>query len=901
MLGGAPLSAPWGQRSSSPARPSRVWQVKRHASPSKAGGGGQCSSWQPTAPAYLRAAPRGASSPPPSSLREAAAARAEGLHASSAAKDDDGWFEPFEPAIGLTPQELEERQAQRGKLAMLRSQREQAVTRETEALAREKRMYARALGKAASHQAIDQLRTERSCQRSSSAAANGSSPRHVPSRSWDLSANGGGALSASQRQQRMQELRMGGHLDDRYAGGHEDAENSPSDAMSGDAPYDEASATLAEAGGRLQQMNAQLHAASQRLLGGHDDDEERAGHQTRSSCSVGGGSSSVGRDRGAGAGGPLLGCGESALAGLSPSGMSMRSHHSAASGLSAGALASSLHAPPKVERLYSGVPIEQAPPTREAMLERALERGRAASARKAQETAAARRKADEQRLRKEHARMLGGAASGFAIEQLKRHGSPAKGAAPPSAAAREGGEGGSAARQDEPGVDDDSSAAKALAVAFGEALEGGGGGGGGEAGPASARRDGALQSGSERHAAYLGEQKRQAARLRASASGNVSASKPIAAFGRSASPAPRLERPASPARPLSPRMKAMTDRFYSSTTESARRAAEVSRELRTEVRRNASPSRGARPLLGGPLAASRALAEGLSPAEVYMRLAQGEGLPGGSGGGGGGGGSGGSRHSNASTGAGAVSARGAPKQRLPPQPEMNVTDAVCLIQRRTRGVLGRRRGMEQKAAYALQRVARRWIARRRRAKARREAKDRSRLYSGTSGAGHHSALRGRWAEKSAPVSSLPAQRSKAGPPSPRGRPTHQKLYENAEEKQDKMRQLKQEQSEKDDKAHVATCTFSPAQITKSQKYKDVKPRIDASWAKPPPRPLSPRSGNGRGSKAEHEEEPTKGKVPPSQEGVGPPPPVDVSDVQPGDDEWTTVATTALHGGSALRR
>ena len=181
MLGGAPLSAPWGQRSSSPARPSRVWQVKRHASPSKAGGGGQCSSWQPTAPAYLRAAPRGASSPPPSSLREAAAARAEGLHASSAAKDDDGWFEPFEPAIGLTPQELEERQAQRGKLAMLRSQREQAVTRETEALAREKRMYARALGKAASHQAIDQLRTERSCQRSSSAAANGSSPRHVPS------------------------------------------------------------------------------------------------------------------------------------------------------------------------------------------------------------------------------------------------------------------------------------------------------------------------------------------------------------------------------------------------------------------------------------------------------------------------------------------------------------------------------------------------------------------------------------------------------------------------------------------------------------------------------------------------------------------------------------------------
>ena len=339
-----------------------------------------------------------------------------------------------------------------------------------------------------------------------------------------------------------------------------------------------------------------------------------------------------------------------------------------------------------------------------------------------------------------------------------------------------------------------------------------------------------------------------------------------------------------------------------STTESARRAAEVSRELRTEMRRHPSPGRsgagggsggggGARPLLGGPLAASRALAEGLSPAEVYMRLAQGEGLPSSAGGGG-------SRLSDSSASGsaralGSTSARGVRRQPLPPQPEMNVTDAVCLIQRRTRGILGRKRGMEQKAAYALQRVARRWIARRRRAKLRREAKNRARLYSLTSGgsAGQPASLRGRWAEKSTPVSSLPAQRSKAAPPSPRGRPAHQKLYENAEEKTEKMRQLKQEHSERDERAHVATCTFSPAQLTKSQKYKDVKPRIDASWSKPPPRPLSPRNGNGRGANQAAADEAGNQKAP-SNASAGPPPPVDVSDAQPDDDDWTTVATTA---------
>ena len=139
-------------------------------------------------------------------------------------------------------------------------------------------------------------------------------------------------------------------------------------------------------------------------------------------------------------------------------------------------------------------------------------------------------------------------------------------------------------------------------------------------------------------------------------------------------------------------------------------------------------------------------------------------------------------------------------------------------------------------------------------------------------------------------------RSKAGPPSPRGRPAHQKLYENAEEKQDKLRQLKQEHSEKDERAHVATCTFSPAHLTKSLKYKDVKSRIDTSWSKPTPRPLSPRSGNNvRGAKqGADQEEPAKQKGPP-------PPPVDVSDAQPDDDDWTTVATTASLGSAVPRR
>ena len=159
-----------------------------------------------------------------------------------------------------------------------------------------------------------------------------------------------------------------------------------------------------------------------------------------------------------------------------------------------------------------------------------------------------------------------------------------------------------------------------------------------------------------------------------------------------------------------------------------------------------------------------------------------------------------------------------------------------------------------------------------------QGENRTRLYAGTNGP-PQAALRGKWAERSVPVSSLPAQRSKAGPPSPRGRPTHQKLYDNASEQQERLRQIKQEQSERDERAHVTTCTFSPAQLTRSKKYENVKPRIDSSWSKPSTRPLSPRGG-AAGGKDRKEQQHQQSEAPPPIET-----PPDVS------DEWTTVAST----------
>lgn len=850
MLGDAPLSAPWGRRSSSPARPQRVWQVKRQPSPAKSAERSHCSTWTPTAPTYLRGAPRGVASPTPTTLRETVAARAEGLHRTTA-DGDEGWFEPFEPAIGLTPQELEERQAERGKLAMLRSQREQAVARENAALQREKRMYARALGKAASSQAIDLLKSERGhLQRSSSAAANGSPSPHVRSRRWDLNEGRASALMAS-REQQAQQRQMLDHLE---------ASDDPSEEGRWSDGRSEVGAQMAETNGRLEEMKGQLQATSDRLMG-----EEGRQAQRPHSAASGGGSS---------VGGPLLGGGASAL-GMSPSGISMRSCQSAASGLSAGALSQSINAPPTIEKLHRGEPLAAPPPSHELLLDRALERGRAATERRKREAAEARRLKEEQRLRKEHAKMLGGAASGYAIEQLKR-------IAAQSPSRQQSALSASPADFDDLGGLDAAAAARSAAAK--ESRDGskspvGGADEATDAGSAAAKAAGGTPSGSERHAAFLEEQKKQAARMRASASANISGTRRVSAFGRSIRETPRSSSPTPKPRPLSPRLQAMTERFYSSTTESARRAAEVSSELRSEVRRQSSPGRrpGAQPLVGGPLAASHALAEGLSPAEVYMRLAQGAGLPPGHGppSAQGGGGTGGvtPRRGDASPRA----RRGAPA-RPAPQPEMTVTDAVMLIQRRTRGVLGRRKGLEQRAAHALQRVARRWIARRRRAKARRKGENRTRLYAGTNGP-PQAALRGKWAERSVPVSSLPAQRSKAGPPSPRGRPTHQKLYDNASEQQERLRQIKQEQSERDERAHVTTCTFSPAQLTRSKKYENVKPRIDSSWSKPSTRPLSPRGG-AAGGKDRKEQQHQQSEAPPPIET-----PPDVS------DEWTTVAST----------
>lgn len=108
----------------------------------------------------------------------------EGLEANEAL----GYFESCDPAIGLTPQELIERQESRGKLAMMRLSKEKAVAREGAALKREKLAYARALGAAASSQAIDMLRQERSGTEpfadGSSSARGGQPPERWAERRW---------------------------------------------------------------------------------------------------------------------------------------------------------------------------------------------------------------------------------------------------------------------------------------------------------------------------------------------------------------------------------------------------------------------------------------------------------------------------------------------------------------------------------------------------------------------------------------------------------------------------------------------------------------------------------------------------------------------------------------------
>ena len=143
MLGDDEMIAPWGR---APPRANRAWQVSRSKSPNM-----RVSTWTPTVPNYLRCA-----SPDVGHLRDQANSRAEGLRVASKVDREDTSSDV--PAIGLTPTELAERQAKRGKLAMMRVAREQAIAKEGTALVAEKRAYARALGKAASSQALSQIK-----------------------------------------------------------------------------------------------------------------------------------------------------------------------------------------------------------------------------------------------------------------------------------------------------------------------------------------------------------------------------------------------------------------------------------------------------------------------------------------------------------------------------------------------------------------------------------------------------------------------------------------------------------------------------------------------------------------------------------------------------------------------
>ena len=145
MLGTAPYQAPWGASPES-SRPSRPWHACRASSPLR-GKSPNFSRWVPVAPHFLK------DTNPPPRLCESSAARYHGRNADALL--DVGNSKDRRP--GITPQELAERQLQRGNLALARAAKERALSQESAALKREKMAYARALGAAASSKAIDQI------------------------------------------------------------------------------------------------------------------------------------------------------------------------------------------------------------------------------------------------------------------------------------------------------------------------------------------------------------------------------------------------------------------------------------------------------------------------------------------------------------------------------------------------------------------------------------------------------------------------------------------------------------------------------------------------------------------------------------------------------------------------
>ena len=338
--------------------------------------------------------------------------------------EEEGWLETsMEPAVGLTPDELHERQEQRGRLALLHANREREVKQESAALVREKRAYARALGKAASRQAIEQLQVERSTaplysmMRSSSTGMlrSGSSMRAAAARSPRGGMRGGGSL--------------------RPWKGAEEAEDGESSVSDGDG----ANASLAHPPPRWAQPLAPGELPLEEPLMRNAAQAGGDGSAAPSADAAGAAERAVAMQTwrldptGAEEGGrqpraPLRSCGDAALNGgchragmqgsVASEGAYVGSGRQSAS--SEGWHTSRLSTLGEFERLYRGEPLGGSAPPRGQQLQVALERGRAAKARITRLAQAEQSRQEEARRRKEHARVLGGAASLFAIEQLRQ-------------------------------------------------------------------------------------------------------------------------------------------------------------------------------------------------------------------------------------------------------------------------------------------------------------------------------------------------------------------------------------------------------------------------------------------------------------------------------------------------
>ena len=215
------------------------------------------------------------------------------------------------------------------------------------------------------------------------------------------------------------------------------------------------------------------------------------------------------------------------------------------------------------------------------------------------------------------------------------------------------------------------------------------------------------------------------------------------------------------------------------------------------------------------------------------------------------------------------------KDAAPNLTMMTPTDGAVLIQSRCRGIAGRVRGRQQFAAIRLQSIVRIFLARRRRYRAQQDGQRSHRLYQPK-----HGSLRGKWAESGA-VKSLPAQKQKAAS-DPKNRSVSQRLYDVSGEKAKRRQESQAEASEREERAHVAACTFSPAAMQKLGKYANVRSKyLGTTTAAQAAREKEAASEAVELAKKEAEKKKDIKKIKEEKK--------EVVEVVDHEDEWTTVA------------